>query len=129
MNIYSILLVSFMMTTVPVQSENFLLFEKIDNVALILIDGQEVYRTEQVKGNPDMNLKISLENFLVNESKELVVQLENGHSYNPNIKDKHWEIRYELFFDGEPIDYIWEQADDSKTGIVFEKKYKLSEWR
>ena len=128
MNIFS-MLVHFLMATAPVKNEDYLLFEKIDNVALILIDGKEVYRTEQVKGNPDMNLKISLEDFITDKTKEIVVQLENGHSYNPNIKDKHWEIRYELFLDSEPVDYIWEYADDSKTGIVFEKIYKLSEWR
>jgi len=113
----------------PAKNENYFYFEKIDNIAIISIDGNEVFRTEQVKGNPDLNLKISIEPFLTKDTKEIMVQIENGHSYNPNIKDEHWEVRYELFFDGEPIDYIWEQADDSRTGIVFEKKYKLSEWR
>jgi DNA-binding XRE family transcriptional regulator len=125
------LILIFLFSLVPtqVESENYFYFEKIDNVAIIYVDGEEVYRTEQVKGNPELQLNISLENFVNEDTKEIYIQLENGHSYNPNIEDKHWEIRYELFLDGQPVDYIWEHADDYRTGIVFDKKYILSEWR
>jgi hypothetical protein len=122
----------FLVTYLPPQPQatgDYFYFEKIDNIAIIYVEGEEVYRTEQVKGNPDLELTISLENFLNEGTQEILIQLENGHSYNPNIKDKHWEIRYELYLDDQPVDYIWEYADDSRTGIVFEKKYKLSEWR
>ncbi|MFZ9046789.1 MAG: hypothetical protein ACO2ZZ_13095 [Cyclobacteriaceae bacterium] len=107
-------------------SQNYFVFEKIDNEVKILLDDEAHYNSGQISGNPEMELKIDLVD--LNEIQTITIKLLNG-SGQFDQEDKHWEIRYELFLDDQPVDYIWEYADDSRTGIVFEKKYKLSEWR
>lgn len=100
-------------------------FYKIDNRAEILVNEKVVYNSGVVDGNPDMEEVIGLDKHLTPGQNTITIKLMNGSEYLASAKDPHWEIEYALLNAGYIVDDVWEYADDSKQGVVFEKTYQI----
>ena len=102
-------------------------FEKIDNQVNILIDDTLVYTSGVIDDNPELELSVDLKQFIDSNSKAFTIQLINGDPENPYVEDLHWEIRFEVMKDDQPVDFVWEFADDAETGEVLSLTYQLDE--
>lgn len=104
-------------------------FEKIDNRVEVYIGDSLIYNSGIVRQNPDMLIKINIESTrLKDENRKLTVKLINGLDGARNGDDIHWEIKYFLLKGDEVLDFIWDDADDGRVGVVFEETYNLSNW-
>jgi hypothetical protein len=105
--------------------EYMLSLEKVDNKVEVLVNDSLVYSTGVMEGNKELGLKVKLNPWLAPGENQIKVRLYNGSDVLIEQRDKHWEVRYELYRDDEPIDYIWEKGDDFKIGLTFEKSYQI----
>lgn len=98
-------------------------FENIDNQVKVLLDGQEVFDFNRVKEKADQ-ATCDLTSLLKADSESFTVQLFNGDG---NPYDKRWEIKYSVLLNGDEVDYMWEQREENKLGLVFEKEYFIDD--
>ena len=125
-NIILTALLSILMRT---QSEPvyYFLFEKVDNSVEIYFGDSLVYNTGVIESNPDTDLSFRFTRSDL-RNRRITLKLINGTDPNdPYQEDEHWEIRYELFMNDEPIDYQWESGDDYQVGTVFTIEYGPSD--
>ncbi|MFT4737622.1 MAG: hypothetical protein ACI8QD_000744 [Cyclobacteriaceae bacterium] len=102
-------------------------FEKIDNQVNILVDDTLVYTSGVIDDNPELELSVDLKQYISANSKAFTIQLINGDPENPYMEDLHWEIRFEVMKDNQPVDFVWEFADDAETGEVLSLTYQLNQ--
>lgn len=101
-------------------------FYKIDNKVEIIVNDSLIYSTEEMKGNPDLEGKLtySIGHLLTEGRDEVIVRLYNGYApYPEEKKDQHWEIEYSILKNGQEYDLMWDEGNDYKTGLVFEEVY------
>jgi len=102
-----------------------IIFYKIDNRVKVFVAEQLVYHGDRVDGNPDLNIEVSIEKYLKKGLNTLRVELYNGSEMNDFISDTNWEIRYEIFNNGESIDYLHQLSKKGTEGLVFEYKHDI----
>lgn len=109
------------------KAKYFLEFEKIDNKVEVFLGDSLIYNSGLVRSNPKFIIQVNIYESLLQEiGKELTVRLTNGAPGVRDGDDIHWEVKYFLIKgDEEVLDFVWEEADDGKAGIVFEEKYTL----
>lgn len=105
----------------------YIQFEKIDNRADILVNDSLVYTSGTVDFNPDLGEQhlIYLNNFLSEEEDKVVIRVYNGHEPYSEEKDTHWEVRYLILENEKMIEYVWEDGDDGRIGLVHEMTHYL----
>lgn len=107
------------------QPEYFLRFTRIDNQVNVYVNGQLVYESEVIDGNPDLDIRVGLTKHLKEGLNTVKIELYNGSDFNKVITDSHWEVRYELLEDGEGIDYMHQLSDKGDNGLSFEYEHKI----
>lgn len=89
----------------------YIQFYKINNQAKIYIDGRLAEDTGSYGEQEDSERMISLSKHLTKGLHEIKVVLINGEGFPSDSYDEYWEIYYELFLNGIPIDYMHEKND------------------
>lgn len=102
-----------------------ILFTKIDNKALVYVNGKLVYDSGPIDGNPELNEKFDLSKYLQAGDNEIKVQLYNGSELSEYRNDNFWEIRYEIFESGESIDFGYETSKSGSEGLVYEMVHSV----
>lgn len=105
--------------------EYFIIFSKIDNQVKVYVQDSLVFQSELVDGNPKMELKVNLNNYLKKGINDVRVELYNGSGEGFIESDTHWEIYYEIFKDDDPIDYMSEKSENGKEGLVFSMTHEI----
>ncbi|MEO9476663.1 MAG: hypothetical protein ABJG41_14070 [Cyclobacteriaceae bacterium] len=104
-------------------------FYHIDNKVEIIVNDTVVYSSPEIDKNPKIegNLSFNISKYLTDKEDIVIIKLYNGFEpYPEHEKDKHWEIEYSLIKNGkEEIEMMWDQGNNSKTGLVFKKTYRL----
>lgn len=125
--VYSIILSAFSSLFTPAQDlpDYKFLFEKIDNKAQIFIGDSLVYSSDTIELNPDLAIEVYIFDYDKRDGDLIVKVFNGGRADVAVLEDTHWEVRYELFKEGQSIDYVWEMSRDleEKLGLVYEKSY------
>lgn len=102
-------------------------FDRIDNLAEIVVNDSLIYSSGAIDFNPDLegSITVYLGSFLTNKKDKVVIKLYNGHEPYQVQDDSHWELKYVIFRGDEEYETVWEYADDRKIGLVFEEVYYL----
>lgn len=101
-------------------------FYQIDNKVEIIINDSIIYSSGEVDRNPDFEglLTVNISKHLTRPKNEVIVRLYNGFEpYPEDEKDKHWEIEYSILKNEQEIDFMWNEGDDFRNGLVFEERY------
>lgn len=101
----------------------YLKFYNIDNRAIIYIDDKQVHDTGAIEWRQKSERTVILSDKLESGSHEIKVELINGVGVEADEFDVHWDIYYEIFLNGEAIDYVSEIDEDyhGGGGVVFTK--------
>lgn len=121
-----ILLANVQLGFTQTNDEYYILFTKVDNRVEVYADEVLIFNSGFIDGNPDLDLKVNF-NPSDYKGKEIVIKLINGVENAEYQVDPRWEIMFEIFKNGEPVEYQHEYASNNQTGIVFEKSYKVNE--
>lgn len=106
--------------------ENWVKFYKIDNQVKVFLNNQLVFDSGVGAEKKDEDISFGFTDELRKGKNKLRIELYNDPPYEGFMGfDKHWEIFYELFKEDVPIDYIHEQADDGKTGMVWSMEHDI----
>ncbi len=100
-------------------------FYKIDNRVKVFLAEELVYDSDLIDGNPELNIDVNIEKYLKKGLNSIKVELYNGSDMNDFIADTNWEIRYEIFNNGESIDYLHQLSKKGTEGLVFEYKHDI----
>jgi len=100
-------------------------FYKIDNRVKVYVAEKLAYDSNLIDGNPDLATEINIERHLKKGLNSIKVELYNGSDMNDFIADTSWEIRYEIFNNGESIDYMHQVSKKGTEGLVFEYKHDI----
>ncbi|MEP1094352.1 MAG: hypothetical protein ABJG78_04545 [Cyclobacteriaceae bacterium] len=101
-------------------------FERIDNRVEVWVGDSLVYNSGIIRRNPkDLGIKVYIDDLLLEKSNELTVKLINGLDGAKDGDDIHWEVKYVVFKGDELYEYLWEEADDGRVGVVIEETYIL----
>ncbi len=103
----------------------FILFTKIDNQAKVYVNDSLVYESEVVDGNPDLNVKVTLDKYLKKGLNNLKIELYNGSAFNQVMTDTNWEIRYEIFNGKESVDYMHQTSANGKNGFAIDFQHDI----
>ncbi len=101
-------------------------FTKIDNQAIITVNDSTVFDSGGFDYNPELDLAISITEFLTSGSNKITVKLIN---YNESdCYQNPWAIAYEFFKNLDPIDYQSEDSDGFRDcgGVKFEHTYYVN---
>lgn len=101
-------------------------FYIINNQAKIYIDGELVHDTQPINGKISSERDVSLSKYLTRGNHTIKIELWNGEGLPGDEYDKYWEIYYEIFLKGVPIDYIHEQTDNGKPGLVWSGEHEIT---
>ncbi|MFY0627133.1 MAG: hypothetical protein JXR07_12610 [Reichenbachiella sp.] len=108
------------------QVEHGVVFFKINNQALILVNGKQVYDSGHIHGDTDLELPVDLAPFMKKGTNEVEVRLINPPC--GSCDSNPWEIVFEIYEDGESIDYWFENSergDALATGLVSTQVYEI----
>lgn len=94
--------------------KNAIVFFKIDNQAQILVNGEVVYDSGFIDEDPELNIEVDLNDFLVGDENNVVIRLLNGKC--PYCLSNPWAINFEIYIDGESVDYIYESGEGKTEG-------------
>lgn len=103
-------------------------FYRVDNKVDIAVNDAVVYTTGIINNNPNLNgtLSFDISPFLTSNPDTVSIRLYNGVEPYSNLqKDQHWEIEYSLKMNGLELDFMWNEGDDDRKGLVFEETYYL----
>ncbi|WP_147302947.1 hypothetical protein [Marinoscillum furvescens] len=100
-------------------------FYIINNQAKIYVDGELVHDTKPINGKVSSERSIPISEHLSPGTHTIKVELYNGEGILDDKYDKYWEIYYELFVNGVPVDYIHEQTDNGKQGLVWSEEHEI----
>jgi len=100
-------------------------FYKIDNRVKVFLAEELLYDSDLVDGNPELHIEVNIEKYLKKGLNSIKVKLYNGSDMNDFIADTNWEIRYEIFNNGESIDYLHQLSKNGTEGLVFEYKHDI----
>lgn len=81
---------------------------KVNNQAKFYIDGEEVKDTGIIYDDETGEQTIILSKYLDKGKHTLTVEVFNGVGIETDMYDTYWDIYFELFLNGSPIDYIHE---------------------
>lgn len=94
-------------------------FYEIDNQVKIYIDGIEVHDTGPIEWNQPSERKITLSNDLKPGKHTIKLEVYNGVGLETDVLDEQWEVQYELFVNGVPVDFINEKQGDTPPGLAY----------
>lgn len=102
-------------------------FEKIDNRVEVYVGDSLIYNSGIIRKNPkNLGIWVDIDDTLLEEySNELTIKLINGMDGSKDGDDLHWEIKFILFKGDDLYEYLWEDADDGRAGVVIEETYVL----
>lgn len=101
-----------------------LVFRQIDNRAKAYVNDSLIYDSQNMAGA--IELEIDLSEMVSEGNAKLTVELYNGKEpYNQ--LDSYWEIVYDIFIDGELIEFVRESGNDGQVGKVFSETHYLDE--
>lgn len=100
-------------------------FYKIDNRVKVYVGEKLAYDSGSIDGNPELNTEVVIEQYLEKGLNFIKIELYNGSEMNDFIADTNWEIRYEIFNNGESIDYLHQLSKKGTEGLVFEYKHDI----
>ncbi|MFY0608072.1 MAG: hypothetical protein JXR10_15235 [Cyclobacteriaceae bacterium] len=104
-----------------------LVFSKIDNKVNVYIDDELIYTSEAIHKNPELDIEIDLTPYIKAPMSILKIDLFNGEEPYHDQLDPAWEVRYEIFYGAELLDFIHEIDDNNLLGKVLEISYVLKE--
>lgn len=129
----SILSALFACNTQPVNEEGgkkidqteqcYIHFYIVDNQAKIYVDGDLVHDTNPISHHVSSERKVSLTEFIKPGKHDIKIELFNAMP--GDIYDKYWEIYYEIFVNGTPVDYIHEMEKNGKQGLVWSEEHEI----
>ncbi|MEQ8474391.1 MAG: hypothetical protein RIC35_24555 [Marinoscillum sp.] len=96
-------------------------FYEIDNQVKIYIDGEEVHDTGPIEWNQPSERTITLSDELSEGHHEIKLEVYNGIGLDTDILDEQWEVQYELFVNGVPVDFINEKQGNSPPGLAYSR--------
>lgn len=100
-------------------------FYKIDNQVKVFINDKKVYESEVIDGNPELDIRVNIEEFLVKGYNLVKVELYNGSQLNAYKSDTNWEIRYEILKGEESIDYMHQASAEGKKGFSIDFQHDI----
>lgn len=109
----------------PIEEGYCLVFYKLDDFAKIYIDGKLIVDTsESVEMGSKEEVLVDLNNYLSEGKHQLKVELHNGICTDCNAN--RWAIFYELFNDGESVEFVSEDTDKhSDQGLKLSHSFEL----
>ena len=104
-----------------------IIFYKLDDFAKIYINNSVVYNTSDVGMAPKEEILLDLNPFLLTTNSELKVELYNAECPR-GCNLNRWEIIYELFNDGESVEFVSENSggDTDDLGLKLTQSYRLN---
>lgn len=109
----------------PVDKGVSLIFYKLDDFAKIYVGDSLVLDTSEKYGmNPDHDVLLNLDEILI-DGRQLIIEAHNSGCTDCN--SNKWEIIYEIFMNGESIDYVSEDSNGqpSELGLMIKIKHEL----
>lgn len=107
-----------------VQSKNSILFFSIDDWAEVYVDGKMVYKKIASSGHLEEAVEFDLNPFIQDKTDPIVeIRLINALCNTCNAGNG-WIIEFEVFQNGESVDYIIEEGDSLGGDTVFTITYE-----
>ena len=91
-----------------------LIFFKIDDYVLVSLDDSLVFDSRKIAAKITKEVLVELDKYKFKNPKQLKVEGYNAECTSCN--NNRWEIVYELYKDGEGIEYISEDSHDEHDG-------------
>ncbi|XOV93979.1 MAG: hypothetical protein ACFHWX_04575 [Bacteroidota bacterium] len=107
------------------KNDYYILFRKIDNQVKVYLEDSLIYQSKLVDGNPELKLRVDLNEYLKPGQNKIKVELINGSGLGFFEMDNNWEIFYEIFNNNDPIDYMSEESHNGTTGVVFSWTHEI----
>ncbi|MBR08990.1 MAG: hypothetical protein CMP48_15080 [Rickettsiales bacterium] len=103
----------------------WLKFYKVNSRVKVYLNDDELYDSGINKQVTDP-FKVGVSDRLESGKNLIRVDLFNGPPYDDSLGyDKYWEIDYEIFNYKEPIDFVFEQNDRARNGLVWSKVHEI----
>ena len=101
-----------------------LVIRHVDNRVIAYINDSTIFDTGTVYG--EYNVTIDLTPYVNEDKNDLKVELYNGKppydTHSPS-----WMIVYDLFINDELVEFVREEKNDGKVGLVFTESHDLSD--
>lgn len=105
----------------------YIQFYKINNEAKIYIDDELKVDSGPIGEQENSEIEMPLTKYLDKGKHKIKVELINGEGLASDSYDEYWEIYYELFLKGVPIDYMHEKNDHSdEYGVVWSYTHEIT---
>ncbi len=103
----------------------YIQFYIIDNQAKIYVDGNLNHDTGPINSNQNSERTVSLSKDLNQGKHKITIELINGEGLPEDSYDHYWEIYYEVFVNGEPVEYINEKKENGEAGLVWSRTHEI----
>lgn len=115
--------VSFLALHAETPKRNSILFFEIDDWVEVYVDGKKVYAKAALEGDLGEPVDFNLNPFIEGKVDPLVeIKLINAKC--PTCESGNgWTVEFEVFQDGESVDYIIEEGDSIGGSVVFSIEY------
>ncbi|UXP30909.1 hypothetical protein N6H18_11160 [Reichenbachiella agarivorans] len=112
----------------PLAQGYSIIFFNLDNYALVYVDGEMVFDTRTSTTQTNHEVLLNLNMYIKNNKQELKVE-----GYNDKCEmcaENRWEIVYELYKNGESVDYVNKDSNDKHDtpGLKFTQFHKLASY-
>ncbi|UXX77804.1 hypothetical protein N7E81_10520 [Reichenbachiella carrageenanivorans] len=130
-SIFRLVFLSVLLTTFFARAEgntlkrNSLLFFDLDDWVEIYVDGKKVGRKAAHYGQLHEEFEFDLNPYLI-EGKDQIVEVKLFNSYCPSCDGNEWRLGFEVFQDGESVDYVYEEGNEKadRPKMTFSIKYE-----
>lgn len=99
---------------------NGLIIFKIDNQAIVRINNDLIYDSGIVEGDPEMNVVIDFDKHQISDNDSLTVECYNSRCFDCEINP--WGVMFEVYKNGEQVDYYHEKSNGTSGGGLVYKK-------
>lgn len=104
----------------------YLHLHRVDNQAKVYVNDSLIYTSVITAGDPVVDVKVNLDKYITQKNNTIKVDLINGLVEGKIGHDSHWQIYYELFKDGEPIDFALEESRSGEPGLMFSMTHEIN---
>lgn len=103
-----------------------IIFYKIDDYALVYVDNKEIFDSREVGYTTNNDLLLDLDKYIVRPGSH-EIKIEGYNAECSGCNNNRWGVTYEIFKDGEGLDYRSEDSDEhAEVGLMMTNIHSLT---